>query len=343
MPGPGVVLDDKKKFEYELKDRMSRIQRARQIIYRDREQKYNDANFFVDRWRYTVAQFSLTMADIAEYWQDFKKSLKETGSDIKYWFNTSKFGDAVKATGGAIKNAGIKVKDLTVSGAKAAWEILGHGVNKLTNGMNELGNSKFGQKVIGAVEKTGNYIRTGGAWIKDHTVGLVKKIGNSEAAKKTSEVTRVVAKSIGKGAVVVGKGIATGAKYVGKGVAKPAKKLWKGIKWGFDKVKPYLKTAASKVSEKFGEWKARFTDWNYDRARLSAGESNRIRSMVRARKLGKEYEEKLEKFRKDIGEDRHIKNRIDLRSNRERLRQNVDNMEKGDIGNIELFECPLYL
>ncbi len=234
---------------------------------------------------------------------------------------------AVKKTGGFFKAAGGWIKKQSVNVASKIKGVFS-GSSKNVDEKN----SKFGLLKREAAEL---FVR-GWRGVKKTTVDIAKqtadiakdmadKFSRTEFAKKTAEI------AVKAGEKAKDAGVATG-----RGFKYLAKKIASGAKWTYGKVAPTVKSLAEKVANKFGELKARFSDWRYESSKISNGDNNDIHRMLREDKYGEDYTNRLQRFREDIKKNKDIMKRLNLRKDVERLNRNADDMEKGNTGDIEL-------
>ena len=334
--GNGVVDESKKQ--------RSKLQQAGSIIYGDR---YNNAGFVRKSWYNTVSLWRLTkvetgnaLSSAGRYISNLASSAKNNASD---WYKYSKFGNAVSTAGNKVVSAGKAVRDAAQTGAKKCVNILSAAADKVKEAGRSFKESSFAKSVSGAAAKAGGWFKFAGAWIKDKAV----RLSETRTAYKVSESLKAAGQKIkagAKGAAEIG---AAGLDKAISPVVSGAKKLHNsafGRKvrsaagWLGKKTANAVKSLAHHAASGYDNLKSRFTDWKFEYDRSVGTHENQIGEMLRKEENGQDYEYRMNRFREDVLAQKEVQSHIKLRANKERIKRNAGDMEKGKTGDIELVE-----
>ena len=298
----------------------SKFKVTRQILYGS---LYEDSNVFKKGWYNANTYYSLKSAEVQEYMSSLGRSLSKKASEVKNWYNNSALGAAVKKSSKKISNAASAVKNVTVKGAKAVANAVLSPAKKAYE--------KTSSLMKNAAKKTGAFFKTTGAWIR----GRFKKTGDIKEKDSPSETPAKKSRF----AIAYDQA----KSYVKKGAGAVANAAVSTAKAIFDnkaarKVRSTAVFLVRKAVDLKDTYVAKYTDKTYEEDRRNAQEKNRIREMLRERKGGTEYAERLNRFRQGIKDNAAVSSNLRLRGNLERLRRNAGSMEKGNTGDVELVE-----
>ena len=321
----------------ESKKEKSRFEQTRAILYGD---KYANSNIFMKGWYNTYTMWRLKLAEKKNEYMEAARTISKLGhgaaDGIKTWYKESGFGEAVQAAGKKVAAAGKAVKDFTVKNAKAAGELLKNGAQKVYEAGKSFKESKFAQKI-------GGWFKSGGAWIKDKAV----KLSESYAAQKLKEGFKTAGKKVAQAAKGAAEIAAAGLDKAVSPIVSGAKKLHnsafgkkvrEAAGWIGKKTANTVKGLAHYAANSYDYVKSKYTDWKFEHDRTYGVEENRIHEMLRQKDGGAVYEEKMSRFRTDVLSQKEIQSHIKLRANKERIKRNAGDMEKGKTGDIELVE-----
>ena len=279
----------------------SKFHMTREILYGS---LYEDSGKLLRGWYNAKTYYSLKSAEVSQY-------LSSVGRSIAKSYKNSALSSAVNASAKKIKQASLAVKNVTVKAVRAAVITPVKAVYKKTSTL-----------AVNAAKRTGAFFKASGAWIRGRFSKVKKEKTAGEGAVNSAEKKPNI--------------ITRGFKAVGGAVKGTAKALTD------NKAVNRVKAAAGYFKRKAAEIKgtliAKYTDYKYENDRKSAIGKNRIHDMLREKKGGALYTEKLNNFRKELQNDKAVSSNLRLRANLERLRRNAGDMEKGNTGDVELAE-----
>lgn len=319
------------------KKKQSKFEMTRSILYGDR---YANVNTFVKGWYNTYTMWRLKKAEagnaLGAAGRAISKMTGNAAEGVRNWYRGSGFGEAVQAAGKKVATAGKTVKEVSVKGAKAAVELIATGAQKVVEAGKSFKESKFAQKI-------GGWFKAGGAWVKDKAVKLsqstaVRKLkdGAKVTGEKVAQVAKGAAELAANGLDKAISPIVTGAKKLHNSTF--GKKVREAASWFGKKTAQAAKGLAHHAASGFDYLKSKHTDWKFESDRTYGFEENRIHEMLREQDKGKLYEEKMSRFRADVMNQTEIRSHIRLRADKERIKRNAGDMEKGKTGDVELTE-----
>ena len=299
----------------------SKFKLTREILYGS---LYKDSNVFLKGYYNANTYYSLKYAQVQEYMASLGRSFSKTAARAKDWYNKSAFGAAVKTSSKKVASAAVAVKNVTV---KAARTVVLEPAKKAY--------AKTSSLMKNAAKKTGAFFKTSGAWIR----GRFSREKESKQAASHEDTPKDVEKKRSRFGVVFSQAknfVKRGASAVASAAVGAKKAIVdnKAVK----KVRSTVSFLKRKALEIKGTYEARSADSKYESDRKKAIENNQIREMLRQKKGGLEYTEKLNRFRAQLQNDKAVSSNLNLRANLERLRRNAGAMEKGNTGDVELAE-----
>ena len=336
----------------ESKKQQSKFQQTRSILYGN---KYDNVNWLrkgiyntYSLWRLTKAETGNALSASARAIREISKNTK---NGVKDWYKESGFGEAVKDAGKKMTTVGKSIKDFTVRHAKNAGGLMAAGAQKAYEKGKEFGNwisdSEFGKAVASYGKKTGKavggWFRSAGAWIKDKAIRFsessmankikagFKSAGHkiSTAAKGAAEIAVNAADKVATPIVntakklhnsAFGKNVRSAGAWIGKKTVKGMSALAHHAASGYDYVKSHI------------------IDWKFNKDRTYGFEDNQIKEMLRVKESSGVYEEKMNRFRQDVLSKKEIRDHLNIRLDKERIKRNAGDMEKGKTGDVELVE-----
>ncbi|MCR5638656.1 MAG: hypothetical protein K6F97_07445, partial [Lachnospiraceae bacterium] len=337
------------KFNEQIKDekQKSKFEKTREILYGNR---YNNSNFLEKGWYNVRSYFKLKTVEVGEYIRNGNAKVREGAHKFK---NSNLYFKAEQASD-KVASGAKKAMKVSKRGAKAAAEIAGLAINKVVDKAKEFsekeGVKKTTSMLKNAAVAAGKRMKTAGIWTKNAAVtagSFIKKaaiatakatVAGARAAKnskyglKASEAVAYCQRGIKKGATSF-----KNSKFA-SGITSIAKKVKSGIAFAGSKTMKGLKAAARKTAEVYGGLKSKWIDYRYEKKYMNSIKKNEIHGMLRDRSGGELYKYNINKFRKDVLASKEVEKNLKLRSNRERIRRNVDAMEKGHTGDVELVE-----
>lgn len=342
--------------EAEQKQVQSKFQKAREIYYGLR---YENSGKFVRGWYNFSTYFRLKSVEIGNFFSDRGHDISRAAKNIK----ESKFGDNVKKAGKGVAIGGHVTKAVAVRSAKATASLAVYGASKTKDGAKYIANS-YPAQLAGKTTKKG--LSKAGAWIKGKALSFASLFAKKKEKKEVMiELTdldsngkipksqeqvksenqpkqqKIVLENQKKGHFkLLGEAISEKAKntknsvknIVSKGKYETEKNLRKASKV----VKPKANKFAQAISDTYNLAKAKFQDYRYDNSKKHALEKNQVKEMLRRNVADEDYAKRLKDFSEAIMADKQVKDNILLRKDVYRLKRNVDSMEKGNIGDIEL-------
>ncbi len=162
---------------------------------------------------------------------------------------------------------------------------------------------------------------------RDETVELAKKVAETKAAKKAGNILKGLAQKAKAFAIRTAEGV--------KRVGINTKDKLTDLK---DKAYDGCVYLAQKGSNAFVRVKDRVQDYFRETGREDAFGRMQIREYLQTRKHGKDYAEKMSRFRREVLGQKDIKTKLQLRENKLRIYRNAQAMAKGQTGDIELAE-----
>ncbi|MBP1585141.1 MAG: hypothetical protein ILP17_05570 [Lachnospiraceae bacterium] len=334
--GSGLVDESKKQ--------QSKLEQTRSIIYGDR---YSNVGFVRKGWYNTVSLYRLTKAETGNALSSAGRYISNlastTRNNVAEWYKYSKFENAVNTAGTKVAAAGKAVKDAAQTGAKKCANILSAAAGKVKEAGKSFKESAFAQKVSSAARKTGGWFKSAGAWIKDKAI----RLSETKAAHKVSESLKAAGNRIKQGAKGAAEIAATGLDKAISPVVSGAKKLHnsafgrkvrEAAKIVGSKTAGTVKSLAHHAASGYDNLKSRYTDWKFEHDRAVGFNENQIGEMLRKNKDGRDYEYRMNRFRQDVLAQKDVRSHIRLRADKERIKRNAGDMEKGKTGDFELVE-----